>query len=364
MNTITTTRSRGRTVRALIALAGSGALLAACATEAPGAPAPTASEPAAVATIVQSTAYAEIDPALIEAAETESGSLVMYDSTPDDKVNELFAAFREDFPFVTETKHVLLRAAEVATRVLQESQAGVATADVAITGGPALTDLSERDLLLDVDWSAIGVPDELVANDQLIATAASIYVIIYNTDRVAEEDAPGGWDDLLDPKWAGKISMMSDPLPIAQLVPVLGGDKVTELWQGIAVQSPVMVQDTVAVANAVASGEAEIGIGHFHATQPAISAGAPVEIVFPSPVALSLLYSAIPSGGDNPATGKLFAAWLATEKGAKLNESISRRGNPFLPTTEAAELLKGREISAFAPQDAGQLNQWLSTLSR
>jgi iron(III) transport system substrate-binding protein len=346
---------------AVAVLALSGCAVGTGSTASPGG---GTSEPADAATIVQASEYATIYPAIIAAAKKEQGTLVMYDSTPDEKAKELLAAFQAEFPFVKGTSHVLLRAAEVSTRVLQESQAGVPTADVVITGGPALLDLSDRGLLRSADFEAAGIPEPLIANDEMVATAASTYVLVYNSDLVDKADAPQGWDDLLDPKWAGEIALMSDPLPIAQLVPVLGGDKVNELWDGIMGQNPVLMQDTIAVANAVGAGEVSIGIGHWHASQPAIAGGAPVEIVFPEPVALSLLFSAMPTKGASPATAELFVAWLATEAGAELNEKISNRGNPFLPGTKAADLLKGRQISAFEPEDAADLSRWLTELSR
>jgi len=36
-------------------------------------------------------------------------------------------------------------------------------------------------------------------------------VLVFNGDAVSEEEAPGDWDDLLDPRWTGKI-VLRDPL--------------------------------------------------------------------------------------------------------------------------------------------------------
>ena len=308
--------------------------------------------------------YTTLDPALVEAAEAEGGSLVWYESSPEDQAGQILDAFREEFPFVTEAQHVQLRASDVASRVVQESQADAATADVVTSDAASLSELGGRELLTSADWEAAGVPPELAPNDRLVASAAAVFVLIYNSDQVEESDAPAGWDDLLDPKWAGKVGTWESPYAFAELVPTWGGEKTMDYAEKFAAQQPTKYQSTFPLAQAVGAGEIETGVGIYHSTQPAIADGAPIGVVVPEPVPVTLLYSAIPEAAQSPATAKLFATWLTTESGATAYEDATSRGNPLLPGTDAAKLVEGRTISDFSPEKAGELADWLTKLSR
>ena len=49
------------------------------------------------------------------------------------------------------------------------------------------------------------------AGDLYFASYRTAPVLVYNTQAVKREEAPGDWDDLLDPRWKGKI-LIRDPL--------------------------------------------------------------------------------------------------------------------------------------------------------
>lgn len=308
--------------------------------------------------------YAEEPPqSLVDAAKKEDG-LVWYESSTEEQVAKIFDAFQDKYPFVKNVEHVRLRASDVAARIAQEAQANAPTADVGTTDTASATQLYERQMLATPEWTKLGVPPELVPELYLVATAASVYVILYNTELVSEEEAPTSWEDLLDERWRGKIGTWVVPFAFVELVPVWGGDRTTEYVRQFAQQNPVTYESTFPLAQAVGAGEIPVGVGIYHATQPAIEAGAPIEIVVPRPTPVTMLYSFIPKDAANPNTAKLFISWLATEEGARAYEEATGRGNPLLPGTETAELVSDRTISDFPPSQAAETSEWLDRFAR
>ncbi len=102
--------------------------------------------------------------------------------------------------------------AELALRLFNEGRAGKIQGDIfdATTGSGTL---KKEGLLL--QWrpdSAAHFPREYTDTEGYW-TPMSLYVMEpgYNTDLVKKEDLPKTWDDLLDPKWKGKLSWNSDP---------------------------------------------------------------------------------------------------------------------------------------------------------
>lgn len=307
--------------------------------------------------------FTTIDLALVADAEAEGGSLAWYESSSEDQAAEILAAFQADYPFVTDVEHVRLRGAEVAPRVAQEVAAGVPTGDVLTTDAASLGELESRDLLAETEWTSFGVPEELVAGQTMISTAAAVYVIIYNTDLVSPDEAPASWEDLLDPEWTGKIGVWEQPFAFAELAPVWGQQQVTDFAADFAAQQPRPYESAFPLAQAVGAGEIPIGIGAVHASQPAIAAGAPIDVVVPDPTSFTMLYSAVADASPNPATARLFAAWLTSETGQLAYEGATDRGNPLLPGTQTAALVGDREISTFPPEEASALAELLAELA-
>ncbi|MBM4299543.1 MAG: extracellular solute-binding protein, partial [Deltaproteobacteria bacterium] len=84
---------------------------------------------------------------------------------------------------------------------------------------------------------------------------------------VKANDAPKNWDDLLDPKWQGKITM-PDPSRHASTATFLWnlrqikGDKWMEYVRALAKQRPHLVESYSSVPSAIVRGEAALGISY------------------------------------------------------------------------------------------------------
>ncbi|HLX29081.1 MAG TPA: extracellular solute-binding protein [Casimicrobiaceae bacterium] len=146
--------------------------------------------------------------------------------------------------------------------------------------------------------------------------------IAYNPRLVAEADRPKTWQDLLDPKWRGKLTT-ADPTSSGT------GLAVYYFWEShlglsyierLAKNQPLVVSATPAVANAVVSGERPVGAGldswevlvRERANVP-IAALFPAEgvPVVPSPVAVA-------AHSPHPNAAQLLMHYIISADGQKL----------------------------------------------
>jgi iron(III) transport system substrate-binding protein len=89
--------------------------------------------------------------------------------------------------------------------------------------------------------------------------------ILYNTELVKAADLPKSLDDLLNPKWNGKISI-PDPTRHTTTAQFLWnlekfkGDKWLDYVKALAKQKPILVESLAPVTTTVIKGEAAVGI--------------------------------------------------------------------------------------------------------
>jgi iron(III) transport system substrate-binding protein len=282
------------------------------------------------------------------AAEAEkSGSVIWYESSPDDQAAKIATAFNKRFPNV-KIEHVRDAGGNsIAARIVQESQAGSHTADIATSGASLLTPLVERNLVVKVDWAGLGVGPEVAHNDYGVLTTAVLTVLVYNTALVAAADAPKNWEDLLNPRWDGKIGLWVRAEGQASLAEKWGEAKVADYITKLNGLHPIFEKSTFPLAQQVAAGETQVALGLYHSAQPALQKGAPIKVVVPDPAAINALYSFVPAKGGNIKGGQLLALWLATPEGAKAYEDATDRGNPAIEGTRTREMLKGHTIAVF-----------------
>ena len=92
-------------------------------------------------------------------------------------------------------------------------------------GGPAL--FFERAAAADLleayrpAWADAVLPEARGPNDLYFGVYLTPAVIAYNGDAVSREDAPRDWDDVLDPRWKGKV-LIRDPLASGTMRTIFG----------------------------------------------------------------------------------------------------------------------------------------------
>ncbi len=71
-------------------------------------------------------------------------------------------------------------------------------------------------------WAAAVPAEARDSASRWIGTYMTPEVIGYNSDRVSEADAPKDWDDVLDPRWRGKV-LIRDPIASGSMRAIFGG---------------------------------------------------------------------------------------------------------------------------------------------
>ena len=256
--------------------------------------------------------------ASVDAARKE-GKAVIYGTVVPQVMGQIQNGFETKYGIKTE--YWRADATKVIDRVLTEWRSGKPAFDIVIGArGPLALGKEERVYAKYSPAAAANFPAKFKDKDgQLIAWRITPVGILYNTELVKATEAPKSLDELLDPKWQGKISM-PDPSRHASTAQYLWnlqqvkGDKWMDFAKGLAKQKPMLVESYSTVPNAIVRGEAHLGISYIQYTgQTKGPIGfASIEHVFADPSDAALSAKAM-----NPNAAKLFIEYLCSAEGQK-----------------------------------------------
>ena len=202
----------------------------------------------------------------IEAGKKE-GKVVVYGSVVPQAMEGLHQAFKKKYGI--DVEYWRGSSTQVSERALTEWRAGKPGFDV--VEGNRGVQLIMRDEGLFAKYvppASEKFPAQFKEKDGLITPWRVLPIsILYNTDLVKPNDMPKTLDDLLNPKWSGKISV-PDPTrhtTTAQFFWNLRqsqfkGDKWLDYVKGLAKQNPIFVESLAPVTTTIIKGEALVGI--------------------------------------------------------------------------------------------------------
>jgi ABC-type Fe3+ transport system substrate-binding protein len=216
----------------------------------------------ALVALLCSTVYAQ--PVNVDAAKKE-GKIVVYGAQVPQAMEGLHKAFKAKYGI--DVEYWRGSSTQVAERALSEFRAGKPGYDV--VEGNRGVQLIMRDEGLFTKYvppSSEKFPAQFKEKDGMITPWRALPIsILYNTELVKPNEAPKTLDDLLSPKWTGKLSM-PDPTrhtTTAQFLWNLSkfkGDKWLDYVKGLAKQQPILVESLAPVTTTIIKGEAAVGI--------------------------------------------------------------------------------------------------------
>ena len=320
--------------------------------------APTA--PAVVETTAPTTAPTQAM-TLEEAAKAEGGQLMVYTSMNIDDLEVILGKFKEKYPFAA-PEYYRASGEDVIQKALTESQAGSHFADVFETNAFEVYRLMEEKLLAPYDAPERAAYPENAKDPNAYWTVDRIntVVISYNTDLVSPEEAPKTYEDLLDPKWKGKIGVeASDVELLVDMVGAWGEEKTYSFWEGIAAQDPGIVDGHTELAEFVAAGEYAVSPNLYgHRVESLKAKGATIEWVKTDPVFAYTQLLAMAANSPHPAMAKLFVNWLLSEDGQNAIRDVGRIPSRPGVSSDPAVLTEGLNFYYTIPSLAEKYNEY------
>jgi iron(III) transport system substrate-binding protein len=212
--------------------------------------------------IASSDAFAQ--PVNVDAAKKE-GKVVVYGSVVPQAMDGLHRAFKKKYGI--DVEYWRGSSTQVSERALTEWRAGKPGFDVAEGNrGVQLIMKSEGLFTKYIPPASEKFPAHFKEKDGLITPWRVLPIsILYNTELVKPADLPKTLDDLLNPKWTGKISV-PDPTRHTTTAQFLWnlekfkGDKWLDYVKALAKQKPILVESLAPVTTTIIKGEALVGI--------------------------------------------------------------------------------------------------------
>lgn len=288
-----------------------------------------------LATRVQSMGQTEREALLVKGAREER-EVMFYGTTPVTQVAVLRKAFNTRYPFV-ELKHFYGVRQVILNKAMSEFRSGANLADV------LMTDVSYGALFIkegishpfttpDAKRYVRGSYDE---NGQWYTMYMLTMALMYNKNMVKPVDVPRSYQDLLDPKWKGK--MIFDPEAayiMAAMEHAWGKEKARDYLTRLAKQDLILRRGSALTTQLVAAGEQPIAIVvNGETTAEVRDKGAPIGFSLLAPKIIKPNGFFIAKKAPHPHAALLFTDWTLSEEGQKvlaveLGKGVAIKGLP------------------------------------
>src|SRR5256885_14032051 len=147
---------------------------------------------------------------------------------------------------------------KVLQRAIAEAQAGRFTCDILETNGPEMEAMHREELLEEFfspNFKDLP-PAAFPRHRHYVADRFNFFTIAYNTNLVKANEVPDTYEDLLNPRFAGRIGLeASDVDWFGDVVKSMGEEKGLAFFRKLAVEKPVMSSSHTKMAELVVLGE-------------------------------------------------------------------------------------------------------------
>jgi len=201
----------------------------------------------------------------------------------------------------------------VAKVVTERAAGGKTTWDVVILNDSFMSSLVQADAIETNPYKDLfKLPAAAISYDgRAISFANQLVLPVYNTKLVSSSEVPKSWEDMLDPKWKGKIGVHNAVHHMVRLSQVWGDEKATDYTRKLAAQNPKLGLINE-VFQSLTLGQTLLSWTQTNSqVDPAIAKGTPVAYAADIRPALAPTYHAAAlKGAPNPNAAMLLASFM------------------------------------------------------
>jgi iron(III) transport system substrate-binding protein len=325
-----------------------GLLFAACAPAPP--PAPTAAPPkpaeakapdkAAEAAPAAKPAAKEAAPSgadaelaqLIEGAKKE-GELHLYSVQSGDDLKRSDPEFQQLYPFIKMNRY--REDGEVlGAKLMAEARAGTHIADILDVAQEVMFVAAKAGLLAEYEAPERQTIDAKFKHQFFTNYRIQTKPISYNTRLLSKDQAPKGYDELLDQKWKGKLVMEpTDASVFAGTIQLWGEEKALQFWRGVTANGLQFRAGQTQLVQLLAAGEFPVAVAaNLHTIEQEKPKGAPLDWVNTKPLFSSTGAVAVTKNAQHPNAARLWVRYQLSKNG---QEAVADTGrvpvNPAVP---------------------------------
>jgi iron(III) transport system substrate-binding protein len=303
--------------------------------------------------LVTTSAFAQ-DAKLIEAAKKE-GKAIAYGSLESDTMDDIMKAFRKKTGL--DIEYWRASATKVMDRALSEARAGRPVADLIITNDNPLRLMQKQNFFQKYEsptWSDF--PKDAI--DPVLGPRYRNVIIgvVYNKSGVKTEDAPKSLEELVNPKYKGKL-VMPDPTQhttttqwVTSLHKLMGKEKADKFIRDLAAMKPILVESLLPSGERVSTGETPIAVTYVKYVHIFGEKGAPLDYVRDPKMLGDGHYIGLAAKAPHPSTGKAFIDYFLDNESMKImasrGEFVNRKGvYPPLPGADKIGFVEMEDLS-------------------
>jgi iron(III) transport system substrate-binding protein len=266
-----------------------------------------------------STAYAA-SADILDAAKKE-GEVNWYGGGSSEIDESINRGFMKKYPFI-QAKKFRIQSQRLLVRFEAESRAGKHSADIVRTTDWYIDIFKKKNLLMQYDSpERKQFADEFKDKDGFYTSLyMAVHGLAYNPKLVPKNELPRSYDDLLNPKWKGKLGL--EDAAYVWFVNVLkskGEKQGIEYMRRLAKQDISLRSGTTLLVNLVAAGELPMAIDLYAENiERSKKGGAPVDWVAFEPTIVHTIAGGINRNAPHPNASKLFMDFLLSEEGQRI----------------------------------------------